>query len=59
MARTRSIKTDSANAVAKAGTREKGAPSKSAGTWTELRGNRPAGPFRPGKTAAERRGSRS
>lgn len=55
MARTRNVRKDSADAVANAGSRVPGKPVKSAKAWTELRGNRPDGPFRPGKTQHERR----
>lgn len=50
------VKNDSRKAVEIAGTRERGGPSGSAHRWTEKTGNLPAGPFRPGKTAAKRRG---
>lgn len=49
------IKSDSSKAVQVAGTRERRKPSGSAHVWTELRGKRPDGPWRPGKTARERR----
>lgn len=44
-------------AVAVAGQRERGRPSASAQAWT-TKGKRPKGPFRPGKTAAKRGGTR-
>lgn len=48
----------SREAVAKAGTRIPGSPVKTAGTWREQGGKLADGPFRPGKTAAERRRGR-
>lgn len=56
MAKTRSISADSARAVAVAGTRRRRAPVSSAGTWNGP-GKLEDGPFRPGKTARERRRS--
>lgn len=46
-------------AVAKAGTRDKRRPVESAGTWTETRGKRADGPWRPGKSKLKRRGGAS
>lgn len=51
------VRKDSTDAVARAGTRERRAPVKTAGTWRAERGKLKEGPFRPGKTAAKRRRS--
>lgn len=53
-ASTSTLQQRSRNAVAVAGTRQRGAPVKSAGYWTLVRGKR-EGPFRPGKTALGRK----
>jgi hypothetical protein len=50
------VRERSAAAVAKAGSRVRGEPVQTAGRWREQRGRLKEGPFRPGKSKAERRG---
>lgn len=52
------VREKSRAAVQVAGTRERRNPVNSAGTWG-LAGKRKDGPFRPGKTAAKRKGGRA
>lgn len=52
------VRERSREAVSRAGTRERRKPTTTAGTWRETRGKLVEGPFRPGKTAFERRNGR-